>query len=93
MVVNILVYIEGSENVKRVAEVSFPWDSCVAPEDWEKVCSTNYGVNMDHRHNPIPVNIKIRFNDPHAVVGVWVVEGFTKVMDKRARKKFVPELE
>ena len=92
MVVNILVYIEGRKDVERVAEVSFPGNGRITSEDWEKVCGTNYGVKMDDRHHPIPVNIKIGFNDPHAVVRIRVIKGFAKVMDKCARKEFIPDL-
>jgi len=93
MVVNILVYIESSEYVEHVAKVSFPRDGPITPEDWERVCGTNYGVDMYNGHDSIPVNIKIRFNDPHPIVGVWVIKGFAEVMDKRTQKNLIPKLE
>ena len=81
MVVNVLVYIESCEDVERVTEVYLPWNSRINPEDWE-VCATNYGVNMNSRHYLILIAVETRLDDPHAVVRVWVVGGFAKVMDK-----------
>ena len=52
----------------------------------------NYGVNMNDQHDLIPAGIEIRFNDPHAVVGVWVIKKFAKVVDKCARKYLISNL-
>ena len=92
VVIDILVYIEGSENIKRVAEVNFPWNNCIASENWEEVCGADYRVHMYNGHDPICVAIEVRFNDPHTVVGVRVIEGFAEAMNKRTRKQFVPDL-
>lgn len=83
MVVNVLVYIEGREDVKCVAKVNLPWNNHVASEDWEKVSTTDYEVHMFNRHDPILGSIEIGFNNPHTIVGVRVVEGFVKVVNKR----------
>jgi len=78
----VLANIEGRENVKRVAKVNFPWNSCITSEDREQVRGTDHGVHMDDGHDPIPIAIEIRLDDPHAVVGVGVFERFAKVVDK-----------
>ena len=83
VVVNILVYIEGCENVERVAEVYLSRNNCVASEDGEKVCSADDGVHIDNGHDAICVAIEIGLYNPHTVVGVGVVEGFAEMMDKR----------
>jgi hypothetical protein len=41
------------------------------------------GVSVDDRHDPVLVVIVIRLHNPHAIVGVGVVERFVEVMDKR----------
>ena len=82
MVVNIFVYIEGCEDIEGVAEVDFPWNGCIPLEDWEEVRSMDDGINMNNRHNPVMVAVEIRFNYPHAVVGIGVVEGFAKLVDE-----------
>ena len=38
MIVNILVYIEGREDVEGVAKIYFSWDRCITPKDWKEVC-------------------------------------------------------
>jgi len=82
MIVNVLIYIEGREDVECVAKVNFPWNSCIACEDWEKVSATDHRVYMHNRHDPIFVAIKIGFDNPHTVVRVRVVEGFAKLVNK-----------
>lgn len=76
-----------------MTEVYLPWNGGIDSEDWEKVCATNYGVNMNDRHDPIPVGVEIRFDNPHAVVRVWVIERFAKVVDERTRKNLISNLE
>ena len=82
MVVNIPVYVEGSKGVECVAIVNVPWNIRITSEDWEKVHSTNNGINMNNRHDAVPVVVKIRFNNPHTIVRVWVVVGFAKIVNK-----------
>ena len=74
VVINILVNIEGCENVERVAKVNIPRDGCITSEDREKVRATNYTVDMDHRHDAVPGPIDIRLDNPHPVVWVGLVE-------------------
>ena len=82
MVVNILVHIECCEDVKRMAEIDFPQNNCVTSEDWEKVCGTDNGVDVDDGYNLIVITVKIGLNYPHAVVGVGVVKGLAKLVDE-----------
>ena len=42
MVVNVLVDVEGCEDVERMAEVDFPRNGCITLEDWEKVSGADY---------------------------------------------------
>ena len=93
MVVNVLIYIVGRKDIERVSKVYLPRNNRITSEDWEKVCSTDYGVQVNDRHNPISVAIKIGLDNPHPVIRVRVLEGFAKVMDKSARKKLIPHLE
>lgn len=84
MVVDKLVHIEGGEDIERVAEVYFPWDSCIMAKDREKVCTTDDRVDVDDGHYSIAIAIDIWLNDPHVVVGIRVIEGFGKKMNKCA---------
>lgn len=84
VVVNVLVNIESREDVERMAKIGFPRSSHIAPEDWKKVSGTDYRVHMYDRHDPIPIGVKVRLNDPHPIIRVWVIEGFAKMVDKRA---------
>ena len=84
MVVNVLVNIEGSKGIECATEVDFSWNGYIASEDWEKVSSMDYGIHMYNRHDPIPIAVKIRFDDSHAIVRVRIVEWFVKFMDECA---------
>ena len=86
MVVNILVYIEGSKNIERMAEVNVSRNGHVTLEDREEVCRTDYRVNVDHRHNPVSILINVRLHNPQAIVGVRFVEHFGKAVDECTRK-------
>ena len=91
MVINILVHIESCEDVECVAEVDISWNKDIAFENWEKVCSADYRVHMNDGHDPIPVTVEIRLDDPHAVVGIGIVEGLAKVVNERTRKCVIPD--
>ena len=65
-------------------KVDLPWDYCIVSKDWEKVCSMDYQVQMDERHDPVPIAIEIGFNNPHTIVRIRIIEGSAKVMDKGA---------
>jgi hypothetical protein len=93
MVVYILVYIKRGEDVECMAEVYFPRNGCVTSKNWEKMCTTDNGVDVDNRHDPIVVAVEIGLNYPHSIVGVRVVKGFVEFVDERARKELVSELE
>ena len=90
MIVNILVYIEGREDVEGVAKIYFSWDRCITPKDWKEVCSTDSRVNMDDGHDSVPIGVKIRLDNPHSIVWVRVIKGLAKVMDECTRIKFTP---
>ena len=83
MVVDKFVHIEGSEDVKCVAKVDFPWNGHIVAEDRKKVCGTDDRIDMNNGHDPITVAINIWLDDSHTVVGVRVVEGFGKEVNKR----------
>lgn len=89
VVVDILVYVEGCEDIKRVAKVNLPQDGGIAPEDWEKMSGTDNGVDVHNRHDTVSAAIELGFDNPHAVVGVGVIEGFAIVVDKCTREKIV----
>lgn len=91
MVVSVLIYIEGCEDVECMAKVYLPWNGCITSEDWEKVSSMDYGVHINDRHDPILVAVDIRFNDPYTVVGVRVVEGFAKLVNKCTQKEVISD--
>ena len=74
MVVNVLVNIEGCENIKSVAKVHLPRNGRVTPEDWEEVCGAHDTVNMDHGHDSVAIAIGIRLDDPHPIVRIGFVE-------------------
>lgn len=93
MVVNIFIHIESSEDIKRVTEVYLPRNDCIISKDWEKVCGTDNGVDVDDRHDPILVAVDIGLDYPHAIVGVRVFEGFAKLMDECARKVLISDVE
>jgi len=93
MVIDVLVYIEGSKDVERVAEVYLPRNSCITFKDWEKVSGTDNRVHMYDGHNPILFVVEIGFDNPHPVVRVRVVEGFGKLVNERTRKKIISNLE
>ena len=82
MVVDILIYIEGSEYFKSVCKVYLTWNQCIAFENWQEVRSADHQVKVNNGHDPVPFTIKVRLNDPHACVRVRVVKGFTEVVDK-----------
>lgn len=84
MVVNVLVYIEGRKDVKGVAKVDLPWNGCIAFEDREEVGSADHGVYMYNGHDPISVDVMIRFNDPHTIIRVRVVKRFAKLVNECA---------
>jgi hypothetical protein len=95
MVVNVLVHIESFENVKRVAEVYLPRNSGITSEDWNKVHGTDDRINVNDAHDPIPVVVKVRLDNPHAGVWVRIIKRFAEVVDKCARKNLIacPERE
>ena len=82
MIVNILIYIEGCKDIERVAEIHLPWNGYVTTEDGEKVSGPDNGVNVDNRHDSIPVSIETGLNDPHAIVGVRVIKSLAEVVSK-----------
>ena len=84
VVIDVLVYVEGCKDVKCVAEVNLPWNGYITSKDREEVSSTDYRVHVYNGHNPILVVVEIGFDNPHAVVGVGVVERFGKLVDKCA---------
>ena len=84
MVIDVLVYVECCEDVERMAKVDLPRNSYISSEDWEKVSGTDYRVHMYDRHDPRLVVTNIRFDNPHAVVGVGVIEGFAKLVNECA---------
>ena len=92
VVIDVLVYVECCEGVERMAKVDLPRNSYIPTEDREKVSGTDYRVHMYDRHDPILIVINIGFNDPHAVVGVRVVEGLAKLVNECARKKVISNL-
>lgn len=84
VVVNVLIYIEGGKDVESVAKVDLPWNGYISFEDWKKMSTTDYGVQVHNRHDSIFITVVIGFNDPHPIVGVRVVKGFVKFVDKCA---------
>lgn len=82
MIINILIHIESCKDIKRVTEVYLSRNSCVTSENWEKVCGTYHGVNVDNGHDPILALIEIGLDDPHPVVRVGVIEGLAKLVDE-----------
>ena len=74
MVVDVLVNIEGCENIKSVAKVHVPRNGRVTSEDREEVCGAHDTVNMDHGHDSVAVIIDIRLDDPHPVVWIGLIE-------------------
>jgi len=82
MVVKKSVHVEGGEDVKCVAKVDFPWNGRVVAEDWNKVCGADDRINVNNGHDPIAVAVNVWLNNPHTVVGVRVVEGLGKEMNK-----------
>jgi len=92
MIVNVLVYIVGRKDVKRVAKVNFPRNDSIAFENRKKVCGTKYGVHMDNGHDPVSITVNIRLDNPHTIVGVRVIKRFAEVVDEGTRKNFVPHL-
>ena len=93
VVVNIFVHIERREDVECVAEVYFPRDSNITTKDREEVCSMDDGVDVDNGHNTIAVVGEIRFDHPHAIVRVGLIEGFAELMDKCTQEGLVSNLE
>ena len=93
MVIDILVHIESREDVECLTEVNLPRNNRITFEDWEKVCRTNYRVHIDNGHDPITVAIEIGLDNPHAVVGVGIVEGLTEVVDEGTGEDFTLNLE
>ena len=83
VIIDILIYIEGREDVERVRKVNFPWDSRITCKDWEEVSGAYDRVHMYNGHDPVPVAVEIGFDNPHTVVRVGAVKGFTKFMNKR----------
>jgi len=82
MVVYVLIYIEGCEDIECLTEINLPRNNHTRFEDREEVCCTDYRVRVDNGHDPITPAIKVRLDDPHTVVGIGVVEGLAEVMEK-----------
>ena len=83
MVINKFVHVEGSKDVECMAKVKIPWNHRVMTKDWKEVRAADYGVDMDDGHHPGAIVTDVRFNNPHAIVGVGVVERFAEKMDER----------
>ena len=92
MIVNELINIKGRKNVKRMAKVDVSRNGRIAVEDWEEVRPADYGVDMDHRHDSVPIAVDVRLDGPHPVVRVRVIKRFRKMMDERARERLIPKL-
>ena len=88
MIINVLIHIEHRIDIECVAEVNFPWDRDIAPKDWKEVRSTDYQVHV----NSVPA-VKLRLDNPHASIRVGAIKGFAKLVNKRAQKYFVSNLE
>ena len=76
VVINVLVDVEGCENIKRMAKVNVPRNGCVAFKDWKEVHGMDDTVNIDYRHDPVPIVIGIWLNDPHPIVWISLVKQF-----------------
>ena len=76
-----------------MAKVDLSWDSGITSKDWDKMCSTDHGVDVNDPHDPIPITVEIWLDNPHAIVWVGAVKGFTEVMDERTRKALIGTLE
>lgn len=74
VVVDVLIDIERFKHVQRMAKVYIPRGGCITYENGEKMRSTDYRVDVNDGHDPVPVGVKFGLNDPHAVVRVRVVE-------------------
>ena len=92
VVVNEFVHIEGGEDVECVAKVDFPRNGCIVAEDRKKVCGADDRIDVNNGHDPIAVAINVWLDNPHTVVGVRVVEGFGKEMNKRTGEYLLSEL-
>lgn len=77
MTINILVYIEGCEDVEWVAEAYFPQNSCTNLEDREKVRSMDNGVNVSNQHDPVETWL----DNSCAIVRVRVFIGLGDMVD------------
>ena len=84
VVIYILIEVEGIEYVKRVGKVNFPRDGSLTLENRQKMRSTEDGINVHDGHNPIPVVIEVWFENPQAVVRVWISEALAELVDERA---------
>ena len=55
--------------------------------------SADDGINVDDGHDPIPVIVVVRFENPQAVVGVGISETPAEFVDERTFEHLLPKRE
>jgi hypothetical protein len=93
VIVNILVKIEGFENVKRVGEVNLSWGGRPVLENRQQMDGADDRISVHNGHNPVSVVVVIWFNDPHPIVRVRVKVALAEFVDKRTFEYFLPNRE
>ena len=72
MMINILVYIVGLEQLESMAKWNALWERFVSIHSNE-MGSMNNGIKMNYVSNRLTIFVYIRFHNPHASVLVWLI--------------------
>lgn len=83
MVINVLIYIVRTKDVKRFHMLNVTRDIVMAIDRYE-MCATKDRMKMNHLHFSLPICIKIRFYNPHSSVFIRLVRNWCEPLDECA---------
>jgi hypothetical protein len=93
VVVYVLIEVKGLEYIERAGESDLSWDGGFVLENWQKMSGADDRINVHDGHDPVPVVIVVRFEDPQSVVWVWISERLAEFMDECTFEHLLPKHE
>jgi len=81
MVIDVLIYIVHTEDIKRFCMLKVRRDTVMAIDRY-KMCATKDRMYMNHLHFSPPICIKIRFYNPQPSVFIRLVRNCCKPLDE-----------
>jgi hypothetical protein len=73
MMINVLVYVVGMEQIESIAKWNVLQEGSVSVRSNDEMGRTNNGVKMNYVSKRCTVFAYIRFHNPHASALIWLV--------------------